>query len=130
MLLADVVEASRAVGATRSRRAKVDILAAALRAAAEPEGANVDLGFDLGSARLAIAIAFLCGEPRQGRIGVGWAAVGAIEGPEADQPELSLEAVDRRLATIAGLMAPVPERFAPPSWPNSLPWRRPRSGCF
>ena len=106
MLLADVVEASRAVGATRSRRAKVDILAAALRAAAEPEGANVDLGFDLGSGRLAIAIAFLCGEPRQGRIGVGWAAVSAIKGAEADQPELSLEAVDSRLATIAGTHGP------------------------
>ena len=107
MLLADVVEASRAVAATRSRRAKVDILAAALRTAAgEPEGANVDHEFDLGAERLAIAIAFLCGEPRQGRIGVGWAAVGAIEGPEADQPELSLEAVDRRLATIAGTHGP------------------------
>lgn len=42
----------------------------------------------------------------RGRIGVGWAAVSAIEGPEADQPELSLEAVDSRLATIAGTHGP------------------------
>ncbi len=49
MLLADVVQASAAVSATRSRLAKVETLAAVLRAAAESgaaESSAAELGGD------------------------------------------------------------------------------------
>ena len=65
MLLADVVAASAAVGATRSRTAKTATLAALLRAAAPEE--------------VEPATAWLSGEPRQGRIGAGWRTLAALD---------------------------------------------------
>lgn len=67
MLLNAVVETSRAVAATRSRRTKTEALAAALRACAPDE--------------VAIVVNLLTGEPRQGRIGVGWATLSAVRKP-------------------------------------------------
>ncbi|WP_324277915.1 hypothetical protein [Blastococcus brunescens] len=58
MLLADVVAASTAVAATRSRTAKAGTIAGVLREAAPDEIGPVT--------------AWLAGEIRQGRIGVGW----------------------------------------------------------
>ena len=59
--LADVVEASRLVAATSARSRKVTILADLLRRL-EPD-------------EVPIVVGFLSGVPRQGRIGVGYAAV-------------------------------------------------------
>ncbi|MCU1465716.1 MAG: ATP-dependent ligase [Actinomycetia bacterium] len=64
VLLNVVVETSEAVGATRSRRAKIEALATVLRACAPDEIATV--------------VNLLTGEPRQGRIGVGWATLSAV----------------------------------------------------
>lgn len=71
MLLADLVAATEAVAATSSRTAKAEALAELLRGAGAAEAAVV--------ARLA------AGDPRQGRIGVGWATVAAM-GAEPDPP--------------------------------------------
>ena len=65
MLLSDLVATSGAVGATRSRTAKVTALA--------------DLLSRLTPDEIEVAVGFLTGEPRQGRIGVGWATLGSIE---------------------------------------------------
>ena len=61
MPLAELVEASEAVGATRSRLEKVERLAEVLRRLAPDE--------------VAAGVAFLSGELRQRQIGVGWAAL-------------------------------------------------------
>ena len=61
MLLAEVVEASARVAATPARTAKIAALADLLRRL-EPEEVEA-------------AVGFLVGEPRQGRIGVGWATL-------------------------------------------------------
>lgn len=90
-LLAAVVEASDRVAQTSSRLAKRDAISACLRAA---EGDEVE-----------IAVAFLCGELRQGRIGVGHATLSALRGAHAAQPELTLRDVDAtldRYATTTG----------------------------
>ena len=90
-LLAAVVEASERVGATRSRKAKTAELAAVLSAASSDE--------------VLATVAWLAGEPRQGRIGIGWRTLSAARPAPADQPTLSVTDVDRALTdltTIAG----------------------------
>jgi DNA ligase-1 len=64
VLLEVVVATSQAVGATRSRKSKIESLATVLRACAPDEIATV--------------VNLLTGEPRQGRIGVGWATLSAV----------------------------------------------------
>jgi DNA ligase-1 len=63
VLLNAVVETSRTVAATRSRKTKIEALAATLRAC-EPD-------------EIATVVSLLTGEPCQGRIGVGWATLSA-----------------------------------------------------
>jgi DNA ligase-1 len=86
VLLAELVAAADAVAATSSRTAKVAILADALRRA--------------GPADALIAVSFLAGAPRQGRIGVGWATVVRTEVPPAAHPTLSLAEVDAALGRM------------------------------
>ena len=71
-LLADVVSASAAVTATRSRSAKVATLAELLRT--------------LDAQEVPICVGFLSGVPRQGRVGVGYSAIRGLERPPADTP--------------------------------------------
>jgi DNA ligase-1 len=85
-LLADVVEASRLVTETSSRSRKVAILAELLRAL-EPD-------------EVPICVAFLSGVPRQGRIGVGYAAVYRTEAPPAAKASLAVRDVDRAISEI------------------------------
>lgn len=78
MLLAEVVEASARVAATPARTAKIAALADLLRRLAPDE--------------VEPAVGFLVGEPRQGRIGVGWATVAKgiaarRNAPDEPQPE-------------------------------------------
>ncbi|HEY5051148.1 MAG TPA: hypothetical protein VII50_09610, partial [Acidothermaceae bacterium] len=64
MLLAELVTVSGAVAATRSRSAKIALVAGCLRSAHSSQvGDEVE-----------IAAAFLSGELRQRRTGIGWAA--------------------------------------------------------
>ena len=88
-LLHDLVVTSERVGATRSRTEKLAHLATCLRSL-EPD-------------EIAIGVAFLAGETRQGRIGIGWAtAVAAGAGGGAAAPSLTLGDVDAAFDAIAG----------------------------
>jgi len=87
VLLHELVETSRTVAEDSSRRAKVGHLASLLR--------RLDL------AEVEVAIAFLSGEPRQGRIGIGGSAIreaGAADAAPA--PSLRLRDVDEQLGRI------------------------------
>ncbi|HEX2541075.1 MAG TPA: ATP-dependent DNA ligase [Caldimonas sp.] len=84
--LVTVVEASAAVAQTGSRLAKRDAIAACLRHADAEE--------------IEIVVAYLAGEVRQGRIGVGYATLAALRGAAAALPELSVGEVDAALARI------------------------------
>ena len=86
MLLADVVAASAAVTATRSRTAKTAALAGLLAAAAPHE--------------VAAATAFLAGVPRQGRIGAGWATLAALDVAPVAVPSLTVGEVDAALSEL------------------------------
>jgi len=85
--LAAIVEASQRVAETRSRLAKRDTIASCLRSAIGDE--------------IEIAVAYLSGETRQGRIGIGYATLAALRGAHAAQPALTLLDVDSTLGGIA-----------------------------
>jgi ATP-dependent DNA ligase I len=85
--LARLVDASARAAATASRIAKRDAIADVLRAA-EPD-------------EVEIAVAWLSGEARQGRIGVGWAALAGLRSQPAAEPTLTLRDADAALAEIA-----------------------------
>ena len=87
MKLDDLVQTSKAVAASSSRLEKIARLA--------------DLLMRLRSHEVVIAIGFLIGWPRQGRIGVGWATVAeACETPAAATPTLELRDVDAAFDTL------------------------------
>ena len=87
-LLADLVETSAQVAATPARNAKIAAMAGLLRRLAPSE--------------IAIGVAFLSGETRQGKIGIGYTLLRDAE-PAAlvDTPTLTLEDVDATLSEIA-----------------------------
>jgi DNA ligase-1 len=94
MLLADLVATTEAVRSTRSRSAKVAALA--------------DLLSRLPPEERHPATALLAGEPRQGKVGIGWATlVEAGEGvTPAEEPTLTVTDLDRMLDEVAGLSGP------------------------
>jgi DNA ligase-1 len=85
-LLADLVAASDAVAATSSRSRKIAILAELLRA--------------LAPAEVPVAVGFLSGVPRQGRIGIGYATVYRNGGEPAVEASLTIDDVDRAIDGI------------------------------
>ncbi len=88
MLLQDIVTTSQRVTETSSRLAKVDALAACLRRLAPTE--------------IEIGVGFLAGEVRQGRLGVGYAALkDSAPGSTATAASLTLLEVDRALEEVA-----------------------------
>jgi DNA ligase-1 len=90
-LLATLVATSRQVAATPGRSAKIRMLADCLRALAREE--------------IAVAVLFLSGEIRQGRVGIGPSALRACAEVAAPEPSLQIAEVDRlldELAAIAG----------------------------
>src|SRR5215208_1007588 len=88
MLLADLVSVSAAVAATRSRTAKVQAVAGALR------------GTDPGEAPAVVA--FLSGELRQRQIGVGWSSLKDPPEP-AGTASLTVAEVDDAFGRIGAL---------------------------
>jgi DNA ligase-1 len=89
MLLAELVEASSKVGATRARTTKVAVLAEVLgRAGADEVGP---------------AAAFLSGQLRQGRVGVGWGLLSAVDVAPAAGPTITVGEVDRAVGALAVL---------------------------
>ncbi|MCU1355021.1 MAG: ATP-dependent ligase [Acidimicrobiales bacterium] len=92
MLFADIVATSMAVAATASRTAKSAALAGLL-GRAEPE-------------EVEIAVGFLIGEPRQGRIGIGWRTLAAAERPPSEEPTLTVADVDDAITRLGGFSGP------------------------
>ena len=91
VLLAELVQTSGDVSSTRSRSAKVEALAALLGR--------------LAPAEVEPAVALLAGQPRQGKIGVGWAMLRGIDNRVAERPSiqvLELDAAISRLQSLAG----------------------------
>jgi DNA ligase-1 len=89
VLFADLAATSAAVAATSGRRAKVELLAAALRGLA---AAGDPVEISAGSA-------YLAGEMRQRQIGVGWAGLRDLP-PPAETATLTVTEVDGRFAEI------------------------------
>jgi DNA ligase 1 len=88
-LLADVVAASRDLTDTSSRSEKVAILAELLRR--------------LDASEVALAVGFLAGVPRQGRVGIGYATIYGIERAPARQASLTIDELDRAIAEVQGM---------------------------
>src|SRR5688500_12402519 len=90
MKLHDLVAASRAVAAVSGRLEKIARLAELLERLSPDE--------------IPIAIGFLTGWPRQGKIGIGWATVEAARPPiAATEPSLKLTEVDQVLEQLQGV---------------------------
>jgi DNA ligase-1 len=85
-LLADVVTASRSLTDTSSRSRKVAILA--------------ELLGRLDPSEIAVAVGFLTGVPRQGRVGVGYSTVYGIERAPQPEPSLTIYDLDRTVVEI------------------------------
>jgi DNA ligase-1 len=85
-LLADVVTASREVAETSSRSRKVAILAE-LMGRLEPD-------------EVPLAVGFLAGAPRQGRIGVGYSMIYGIDAPPAATASLTIAEFDRAISEV------------------------------
>ena len=92
MLLSEVVTAAEAVAATSSRLAKIAVLADLLRG--------------LDAEELAPAMGFLTARPRQGRLGVGWRSLTALETAHAGEPTLTILDVDAALTRLAAADGP------------------------
>ena len=87
---ADLVSTSRRVAETGSRNAKTSLLAQFLRRLTEAD--------------IPVGVAYLSGETRQGRRGVGFALLrDAASGRAADVPTLALADVDAALAEAASI---------------------------
>ncbi|MGS2616909.1 ATP-dependent DNA ligase [Micromonospora sp. LZ34] len=91
MRFLDLAATSAAVGATSGRRAKVELLADALRR--------------LDPAEIAAGAGWLAGELRQRQTGVGWASLRDLPSP-AEQPTLTVAAVDAAIDEIAAVHGP------------------------
>ena len=88
MLLVDLATASQAVAGTSRRTEKVAAVAGALRSADPDE--------------VPVVVAYLSGELRQRRTGVGWASLRDLP-PAAPEPTLGVSEVDAALEEVAGL---------------------------
>ena len=87
-LLADVVTASRDVTDTSSRSQKVAVLSELLR--------RLDPG------EVALAVGYLAGVPRQGRVGIGYSTIYGIEHAPASEPSLTIDDLDRAISEVQG----------------------------
>jgi DNA ligase-1 len=85
-LLADVVAASGAVAATRSRTAKIATLS--------------ELFSRLSPNEVEPVVGFLTGAPRQGRVGVGWATVWRPQIDAALEPSLTVSDLDTLVSEV------------------------------
>src|SRR5436853_5529568 len=88
MLLAELLAVSERVAATRSRLEKIDAIAECLRR--------------LAASEIALGVAYLSGDTRQGRIGIGYAGLKeALAAAPARISQLMLAQVDEALARLA-----------------------------
>ncbi len=96
MLLERVAETSRRVAATTKRLEKTDLIAALL---GEARGEEIE-----------IAVAFLSGRARQGKIGVSYRTLHNLGVNAAERARLELMDVDRAFTAIAGVEGAGSER--------------------
>jgi DNA ligase-1 len=96
MLLVAIVETSTRVAETPRRLEKIELLAGLLR--------------QLDPEEVEIVVAFLSGYTRQGRIGVGYAALRNASATPAEIASLEIREVDRLLAQLAGVQGGGSER--------------------
>ena len=89
MKLSELVTATGQVAATSSRLAKIDALATLLQSA-EPD-------------ELAPVVGLLLATPRQGRLGVGWRGISAVEVTPAETASLTIDDIDRAFDELAAL---------------------------
>jgi ATP-dependent DNA ligase len=87
-LLADLVAASDAVAKTSSRSKKIAIIAELLR------------GLEPGE--VATAAGMLSGVPRQGRVGVGYSTIYALQPDAAPEPSLTIADLDEAISAVQG----------------------------
>ncbi|MBI4909098.1 MAG: ATP-dependent DNA ligase [Acidobacteria bacterium] len=87
MQLRGLVDASAAIAATNRRLVKIEVLSGFL---AQLRGDEID-----------IAVAFLSGEPRQGKVGIGYKLMQQATAPAAHAPSLTLLETDAALTSIA-----------------------------
>jgi DNA ligase-1 len=85
-LLAEVVSASRDVADTSARSGKVAILAELL--------GRIEPG------EVPLAVGFLAGVPRQGRVGVGYSMIYGIDCAPAAEPSLTIGELDRAISDV------------------------------
>jgi DNA ligase 1 len=88
MLLSNVVDTSRRVADTSKRLEKIHLLARLIR--------------QLSPEEIEIVVPFLSGQTRQGRIGIGYAALREARNSPAAVPTLEILDVDRTLKEING----------------------------
>ena len=86
MLLSKLVETSRSIGGTTKRLQKIELLAALLK--------------QLQREEIEIAVAYLSGGTRQGRVGIGYAAIRDARTVAAVEPTLKIVDVDCTLEQI------------------------------
>ena len=87
MLLADLVACADAVAATSGRTEKIESLAGLLQQADGREAG--------------VVAGMVAGDPRQGRIGVGWATVATLQADAARDPTLTVGDLDAMLDAVA-----------------------------
>ena len=85
-LLAEVVTASQEVAGTSLRSRKVAILADLLRR--------------LDATEVPLAVGFLSGAPRQGRVGVGHSTIYGVEAASAGEASITVAELDRAITEI------------------------------
>ncbi|HZA59401.1 MAG TPA: ATP-dependent DNA ligase [Solirubrobacterales bacterium] len=87
-LLTEVVTASRDLSDTSSRFEKIGILA--------------ELLGRLDASEVAVAVGFLAGVPRQGRVGIGYSTIYGIKRAPAREASLTIDELDRAIAEVQG----------------------------
>ncbi len=92
MLFTRIIDTSAAVGATRSRKAKIEALRALLS--------------ELDPAHTGTVVSWLSGELPQGRIGIGWRTLADIEVTPASGGSLTIEDVDSTITAVAATSGP------------------------
>jgi DNA ligase-1 len=93
---ASLVATSTAVAATRARSEKVALLADQIRSFS-------------GVHEIACGVSFLAGEPRQGKVGVGWASLSGLSGGDRaadDAASLSVADIDDAISSLAAVGGP------------------------
>ena len=89
MLFSQIVATSRDVGATRSRKVKV--------------GALREVLTRLEPSEVEPVVAWLSGELRQGRIGIGWRTVADIPATPVDAGSVTVSEVDGTISAVAAV---------------------------